>query len=135
MLDPARLAEIEAACRRAPCIASMGFRLLAAEPGICRLTAAKDARFDGLLPGFHGGMLAMAADCAAWYAIVTQTGPAEPLVTTDLFLRYLNPCLTDATVAARVIKLGKTLCPVQVDLFDAAGVAVATGVVTYMRVS
>ncbi len=109
--------------------------MLEADPGACRLIAAHDPRFNGLLPGFHGGMLAMVADCAAWYAIVTLTGPAEPLVTTDMFVRYLSPCLTDVQAAARVIKLGRTLCPVQVDLFDAGGVAMATGVVTYMRVA
>ena len=32
---------------------------------------------------------------------------------------FLAPCLSDLTVAARVIKAGRTLCPVAVDLFDA----------------
>lgn len=135
MLDAARLSEISAACAQAPCIESLGLSAIDADAGSCRLRARHDPRFNGLLPGFHGGMLAMVADCAAWFAIVTQTGPTEPLVTTDMQMRYLAPCLGDVTVAARVIKLGKTLCPVAFEMFDPAGVLVACGQVTYMRLS
>lgn len=135
VLDAARLSEIRAACDKAPCIDALGLSLIEADAGSCRLKARKDPRFDALLPGFHGGMLAMVADCAAWFAIVTQTGPAEPLVTTDMQMRYLAPCLGDVTVAARVIKLGKTLCPVAFEMFDPAGALVACGQVTYIRLS
>ena len=48
-------------------------------------------------------------------------------------IRFLAPCLTDLTVEARVIRLGRTLCPVAVDLFDANGRHVAVAQVTYMR--
>lgn len=135
MLSPELLARIERACAQAPCIAAMGFRVLTADVGCCTLYAPQNPAYDGLLPGFHGGMLAMVADCAAWYAIVTQTGPEERLVTTDLFVRYLNPCLGGVTAAARVIKLGRTLVPVQIDMTDAGGKAVLTGQVTYLRLA
>ncbi len=135
MIDPQRLSEILAACRRAPCIESLGLELIECAEGYCKLTARHDPRFDGLLPGFHGGMLANVADCAAWFAIVTQTGPAEPLVTTDLNVRYLSACLGDVTATGRVIKLGRTLCPVSVELFDPAGQLVACGIVTYIRLA
>lgn len=134
MLDPARLQAIREKCRLAPCIASLGLELLAAEAGFARISAVHDPRYDGLLPGFHGGMLANVADCVAWFAIVTQTGPDEALVTTDLHLRYLAPCQTDVVATGRVIKLGKTLCPVEVQMFDLAGVQVAVGDVCYARV-
>jgi len=131
----ADLAEtLRAAASRAPCIASLGLSLESAEPGACTIRARHDPRFDGLLPGFHGGMMAAVADCVAWYAIATRIGPRERLVTTDLSLRYLNPCQTDLLAKGRVIKLGRTLCPVQIDLFDLEQQPVATGIVTYLRV-
>jgi len=47
-------------------------------------------------------------------------------------IRFLAPCLTDVTAKARVIKFGRTLCPVAVDLFDAKGQQVAVAQVNYM---
>jgi acyl-coenzyme A thioesterase PaaI-like protein len=47
-------------------------------------------------------------------------------------IRFLAPCLTDVRVTARVIKRGRLLCPVAVDLVDADGKAVAVAQVTYM---
>lgn len=135
MIDPRRVDAILAKCKRAPCIDALGLRLIEADEGYCKITARHDPRFDGLLPGFHGGMLANVADCAAWFAIVTQTAPDEPLVTTDMQLRYLRPCLGDVTAVGRVIKLGKTLCPVAIDMFDAPGAHVLCGQVTYIRVA
>ena len=47
-------------------------------------------------------------------------------------IRFLAPCLTDVTARARVIKFGRTLCPVAVDLFDAQGQQVAVAQVNYI---
>jgi uncharacterized protein (TIGR00369 family) len=135
MLAPERIAAILAKSRTAPCIESLGLEALEFDEGFCKLRARHDPRFDGVLRGFHGGMMAAVADCAAWFAIVTQTGPDEVMLTTDLQMRYLRPCLSDLTASARVIKLGRTLCPVQVDMHDAAGEQIATGFVTYIRIN
>ncbi|MFN0136748.1 MAG: PaaI family thioesterase [Phycisphaerae bacterium] len=135
MLDQTRLDELLAACCRAPCIESLQLNLLDAEIGSCRMSAPIDPRFNGLIGGFHGGMLAMVADCVAWFAIATHTGPTEAMVTTDLDIRYLAPCMTAVTATARVIKLGKTLCPVSIEMVDDNGKLVATGIVTYIRLS
>jgi acyl-coenzyme A thioesterase PaaI-like protein len=48
-------------------------------------------------------------------------------------IRFLAPCLSDATADARVIKFGRTLCPVEVMIRDAQGNDVALAQVTYMR--
>jgi acyl-coenzyme A thioesterase PaaI-like protein len=47
-------------------------------------------------------------------------------------IRFLAPCLSDVTVQARVIKAGRTLCPVAVELFDAQNRQVAVAQVTYI---
>jgi uncharacterized protein (TIGR00369 family) len=80
-----------------------------------------------------GGLLMTIADSIACFAVMTLTGPDEPMTTTDMNIRFLAACRTDVTADARVIKLGRTLCPVAVDLFDADGVHVAVAQVTYMR--
>jgi uncharacterized protein (TIGR00369 family) len=49
----------------------------------------------------------------------------------DMNIRFLAPCLTDVTARARVIKLGRTLCPVAVDVFDANDRQVAIAQVSY----
>jgi len=64
---------------------------------------------------------------------MTITGPDEPLTTTDFSIRFLAPCLTDVTARAQVIKVGKTLCPVGVDLYDAEDRQVAVAQVAYIR--
>ena len=134
MLDPQRVRTIIEQSRLAPCVESLGLDFLEFDEGFCKLRAPQDARFDGLIPGFHGGMQANVADCVAYFAIATVVPLHERLVTTDLFLRYLAPCLGDVTAEARLIKFGRTLCPVDIKLFDPAGKAVAVGQVTYMRV-
>ena len=135
MLTPERIAQVMSKSQLAPCIASLGIDVLTLDSGFCKLTARHNPAFNGVLAGFHGGMLAMVADCAAWFAIVTETGADEPLVTTDLFIRYLSPCMGDVTAEARAVKIGRTLCPVSVELFDRAGGQVALAVVTYARLA
>ena len=121
--------------QQAPCISALHLRVLEADTGWVRIAARRDPNFAGLQPGFHGGMQAAVADCVAWFAIATQTGPDEPMVTSDLDLRYLRPCLGDLVCEGRVIKLGRTLCPTQVDGFDPEGQRVMTGIITYVRVN
>ncbi len=73
------------------------------------------------------------ADSTAAFAILTLTGAEEKLTTIDMNIRFLSPCLTDATAVARVIKLGKTLAPCEVQINDAEGRSVAVAQVGYMR--
>jgi len=77
-------------------------------------------------------LLMTIADSTACFAILTRTGPDTRLTTTDMNIRFLAPCLTDVTAQATVIKFGRTLCPVAVDIFDQAGQQVAVAQVTYM---
>ena len=101
--------------------------------GLARVTVPYDRKFDGVFESFHGGLLMTVADSAACFAVMTMTGPDEPMTTTDMSIRFLAPCRSDLTAEARVIKLGRTLCPLAIDLFDAAGVRVAVAQVNYIR--
>jgi uncharacterized protein (TIGR00369 family) len=124
VLTEQRRTEIMEAIAGVACIDSLGIRVLELDDGAARISGRHDRDFDGIGGTFHGGLLA---------TIATQTGPAERMLTTDLNIHYHNPGIGDVTAEARVIKLGRTLCPVQVELFDVAGALVATSRVCYIR--
>jgi len=135
LLDAPFKQALLARVRRIPIFDTLGMRVEDFQKGYCKAVVPHDIRYDGVYESFHGGLLMTAADSIACFAIMTQTGPDELLTTTDMNIRFLAPCLTDVTVVARVIKLGRRLCPVAIDLFDAKGTQVAVAQVTYMRLS
>jgi uncharacterized protein (TIGR00369 family) len=112
---------------------ALGMRIEALGIGECILRMTHDPRTDGIFESFHGGLLATAADTVACFAILTQTGIDQKLTTTDFNIRFLSACKTDAVAHAKVIKLGRTLCPVSVEIFDLTDKLVALAQVTYLR--
>lgn len=118
-----------------PIVETLRMRFDAFSEGCCTITVPRKPSYDGVFKSFHGGLLMTVADSTACFAIMTQTGPDQPMTTTDMNIRFLASCRTDVTAEAKVIKLGRTLCPVAVDLFDAHRTKVAVAQVTYMRLS
>ena len=92
-------------------------------------------RFDGIYDSYHGVFLMPAPDSAAAFAVLTRVGAEAKIATTDMSIRFHAKCLTDIRVEARVIKLGRTLVPVDVEIFDDGNELVATAQVTYIRLS
>ena len=133
MLDPQRQQALLDRIRLIPIVATLKMQLERLDAGHCRIRAPYRRVYDGVFESFHGGLLMTIADSAACFAILTQTDPQEVLTTTDMNIRFLAPCRSDVIAAANVIKLGRTLCPVAVDLTDEAGKTVAVAQVTYMR--
>lgn len=86
----------------------------------------------------HGGVLTSIADAAAGYAAMTLSGPGVGVLTTELKVNFLRPAGVGRLLAkGRVIKSGRTLNIVQIDVFEAAKgdeVHVLTGLVTMMFV-
>lgn len=133
MLDDSRREAILQRIRKIPIFETLGFQVGELGEGFCRATVPYARKYDGVFESFHGGLLMTIADSVACFAVMTHTGPDEPMTTTDMNIRFLAPCRSDVTAEARVIKLGRTLCPLAIDLFDAAGVQVAVAQVTYIR--
>jgi uncharacterized protein (TIGR00369 family) len=127
-MDNALLARI----RRIPIVGTLRLEILTFGDGYCEARVPRERKYDGVFESFHGGLLMTLADSTACFAILTRSGPDTRLTTTDMNIRFLAPCLTDVTAKARVIKFGRTLCPVAVDLFDQNGELVAVAQVTYM---
>ena len=101
--------------------------------GEAAVSMPNQSRWHGIFESLHGGILMTLADTAACIAILTRTGQDEVITTTDMNIRFLAPCLTDVTAKARIIKFGRSLVPVNVELEDAEGKQVAWAQVTYMR--
>ncbi len=118
-----------------PILKTLGFRSLECDIGFVRVVVPRSDRHNGLQPTFHGGIMTTVADCTAWLAIATKLGADAHLTTSDIHVRFLAPCFSDVTAEARVIKFGRTLCPVDVQLFDTNRAQVATAQVTYFRLA
>jgi uncharacterized protein (TIGR00369 family) len=116
-----------------PIFATLGLRLGITGDGSATLTAPYDAAYDGIYQSFHGGLLMTLADTAACLAVLTLAGADAAVTTTDMNIRFLAACRSDATAQAKIIKFGKTLCPVSVEIRDANRTLVAVAQVTYMR--
>ena len=59
------------------------------------------------------------ADNAAWLVILAHIGPVLLAVTTSLHIDFLRkPDVTDVLARAKLIKLGKRLAVVDVDLYS-----------------
>ena len=83
----------------------------------------------------HGGVIASIADEAAWHALVHQYGePAgRKCTTTELKVNYLRPITGKKTTArAVIVKAGRTLCVMRIDIFGADKRLAALATVTYM---
>jgi uncharacterized protein (TIGR00369 family) len=117
---------------RIPIVDTLQMKILSLSEGYCETMAPRKLSYDGVFESFHGGLLMTLADSTACFAIFTKTGPEVQLTTTDMSIRFLAPCLTDAFARAEIIKVGRTLCPVSVNLFDAHNKHIAVAQVNYM---
>ena len=115
-----------------PIVDTLNIQILNFEYGYCEIMIPLKKGYEGIYDSFHGGLMMTAADSVACFAILTLTGPDANLTTTDMNIRFLYPCYTNLTARAKVIKYGRTLCPVSVDLYDDSDSLVAVAQVTYM---
>jgi uncharacterized protein (TIGR00369 family) len=82
----------------------------------------------------HGGSIASLIDTAAAFAVITLLEPDERATTSDLTIHYLRPVSSGSVAAeARVLRSGRRLSVVTVNVFDNAQALVATAVTTYIR--
>jgi uncharacterized protein (TIGR00369 family) len=115
-----------------PIVETLQLQVLHLEDDVCDVLVPHKRDWDGVFESFHGGLLMTVADTAACFAAFTRAGVDAFMTTTDMNIRFLAPCLTDLTAKAKVIKFGRTLCPVHIDLFDADDKKVAVAQVSYL---
>jgi uncharacterized protein (TIGR00369 family) len=129
-----RLARLAAAADATPYHATLGMRVdaLAADAVRLRIPYTDDNSNPGR--ALHGGVYASAIDAAGVLAAWSGVEDADALErrTLDLSVCYLAAAIGEDIVAdARVLRRGKELAYVAVDVRTDAGKAVATGLVTH----
>jgi uncharacterized protein (TIGR00369 family) len=83
----------------------------------------------------HGGAVASLIDTASAFAVLTQIELHERVTTTDLTIHYLRPVTSGRmTATARVVRGGRRLFVLSVEVQNAAQVLVATAVTTYIKI-
>lgn len=118
--------------KKIPIVDTLGFSFVEMNDGICEAVVKHEKKYDGIFESFHGGLLMTVADSISAFALLSLTGADAAITTTDMNIRFLAACRTDVRAVARVIKHGRTLAPVAVELFDMNGTMVAVAQVNYM---
>lgn len=133
-LSPELKNNILSEIKKIPIVDTLKIQIISLFDGFCETKVPRKLSYDGVFKSFHGGLLMTIADSTACFAIFTKTGPFVKLTTTDMNIRFLAPCLSDVTAKAKVIKLGRTLCPVSIDLYDSNKKHVAVAQVNYILI-
>lgn len=83
----------------------------------------------------HGGVVASLVDTAAAFATLTLVEPDQTTTTIDLTVHYLRPLLEGrATAHARIVRAGRRVLVISVDVFDDAEVLAATALSSFIRI-
>jgi uncharacterized protein (TIGR00369 family) len=116
-----------------PLPAALGIRLEAIEPDRARLALPWSDGVATMADVVHGGAIATLADTAVMAAAWASDDEPESLTgaTVSLTLDYLAAARGDLTADATVLRRGRRLVYVRVDVADAAGTAVAAGQAVY----
>jgi uncharacterized protein (TIGR00369 family) len=84
----------------------------------------------------HGGVIASLVDTAAAFAILTLLERDQTSTTVDLTIHYLRPLLSgQSTAQARVVRAGRRIMVITVDVLDETKTLVATALTSFIRLS
>ncbi|HEX8707163.1 MAG TPA: PaaI family thioesterase [Pyrinomonadaceae bacterium] len=135
-LTGARQQSIREALEKVPFAALLGIKIGKLEPGAATLyLEIRDElkQNNGLL---HGGVTASLVDTAAAFAILTVLEPGQTTTTIDLTIHYLRPLTAGrASATARVVRSGRRLIILTIDVLDNDGNLAATALTSFMRLA
>ena len=84
----------------------------------------------------HGGVIASLIDSASAFAVMSQLEPGKSTTTIDLTIQYLRPLTKGVMRAhARVLRAGRRVAVVSVDVTNEAEVLAATALTSYLMLS
>jgi uncharacterized protein (TIGR00369 family) len=132
-LTEAETARLWERARDVPISTTLGFEFVSIARGQCALAWNRDPRYDGIFRSMHGGLMMTLADSAAAFALLSVIEPDSRVTTTEMNIRFLAPVRDRVVAHARVLKAGRSLCPILVEVFDGNGRMVAHAGMTYMR--
>ena len=130
MTDPLH-SRIAASFARQGLMQTFGARLLAVDPGACRIGAPLGPAVTQQHGAAHAGLTFALGDTAAGYAALTVMPDGAEVMTSEIKIHLLRPGVGDRLEArGRVLKPGRRLIVVQSDVYalrgDGAEVHIAT---------
>jgi uncharacterized protein (TIGR00369 family) len=135
-LDPEKLSRARAAFASVPYAKFLGLELGDMSQG--QVSVHLQVR-DELLQNLgvvHGGAVASLIDTASAFAVLSQIELHERVTTTDLTIHYLRPVTSGRiTAIARVVRGGRRLFVLAVEVTDDREKLVATAVTSYIKIS
>ncbi|HEY0081867.1 MAG TPA: PaaI family thioesterase [Pyrinomonadaceae bacterium] len=135
-LAPEQLSRLREGMARIPYARLLGINFEDATHGAATLSMSARPeleRFGGIM---HGGALASLADTASAFAVLSTLEPEAQTVTIDLTLHYLRPVTEGKlTARARVVRAGRRVATVSVEIFDESGAIVVTALTSYLKLS
>jgi len=135
-LDPAKVARAQTAFAAVPYAKFLGLELGPITPSqvSVHLQVRDELRQNqGVV---HGGAIASLIDTASAFAVLTQIELHERVTTTDLTIHYLRPVTSGRMIAnARVVRGGKRLFVLAVEVINEREVLIATAVTTYIKIA
>ena len=117
-----------------PFVGHLGIRLVSLEPDHAELTLPFSEPLITIGDTVHGGAISTLVDTAAMAASWSTEAPPANLrgTTVSLNVSFTSAARSvDLTAKAGVVRRGKNLCTVDVDVTDPSGELVAKGLVTY----
>ncbi len=133
-LDPARVERAREAFALVPYAKLLGLELGEVSRGVVsiHLDVREDLKqYQGVV---HGGAVASLIDTAAAFAVLTQLDINERVTTTDLTIHYLRPANSGRlTARARIVRSGRRLCVLSVEVTNDQELLVATAVTSYIK--
>ncbi|MEP7029193.1 MAG: PaaI family thioesterase [Candidatus Eisenbacteria bacterium] len=132
-LSESEIATLWQRARDVPISTTLGFEFVSLARGECTLAWNRDPAYDGIFRSMHGGLMMTLADSAGAFALLTLVDPDSRITTTEMNIRFMAPVRERVVAHARVLKAGRSLSTIVVDLVDAAGRPVAHAGMTYRR--
>lgn len=133
-MSPSRADIIRQFLPTSPYVGYLGIQLTNMQPDVAVLTLSFASSLVTVGTTIHGGAIASLIDTAAMVAAWSDTAVPENLrgTTVSLTVTYLAPAEgEDLRATARVLRRGRSLVYLDVEVQSASGMSIARGLVTY----
>jgi len=133
-LDPARVARARKAFASVPYAKFLGLELGEIKRGEASIHLEVRNELKQNQGVVHGGAVASLIDTAAAFAVLTRLELDERVTTTDLTIHYLRPITAGRlTATARIVRGGRRLFVLSVEVTNDQEILVATAVTSYIK--
>lgn len=134
VLTPEQSDRVRKAFERVPFAQLLNLELGEISPGAAALHIEVRDQLKQNRGVVHGGVIASLIDTAAAFALLTLLEKDQTSTTVDLTIHYLRPLLGGrATAKARVIRAGRRVAVITVNVVDETETVIATALTSFLR--